>query len=131
MICHVSPDVTGEELTQMAKNIEERLKTELFARTTIGIGTVSEHLREGQEVRVKVIGIDENGRINLSVKKAAEPPRRAPAEGTAERRQEKSEPSFEDKLKRFMHESDSRMSDARRYTEKKSTRKGNRRNDYD
>lgn len=46
VICHVAPDVTGEELTQMAKNIEERLKTELFARTTIGIGTVSEHLRE-------------------------------------------------------------------------------------
>ena len=36
----------GEELTKMAKAIEDKLKTELFVRTTIGIGTVSEHLRE-------------------------------------------------------------------------------------
>ena len=28
----------------------------------------------GQEVKVKVIGIDENGRINLSIKKAMDPP---------------------------------------------------------
>lgn len=46
VVCQVSPDTTGDELTQMAKNMEERLKTELFARTTIGIGTIAEHLRE-------------------------------------------------------------------------------------
>ncbi|MBE6927727.1 MAG: PucR family transcriptional regulator [Ruminococcaceae bacterium] len=46
IIRQVSTDITGEELTMMAKSIEERLKTELFARTTIGIGTISEHLRE-------------------------------------------------------------------------------------
>jgi S1 RNA binding domain protein len=95
------------------------------------VSDVSEHLHEGQEVRVKVIGIDENGRINLSVKKASEPPRGTAAERPRERRPEKPEPSFEDKLKQFMQESDSRMSDARRYTEKKGTRRGNRRNNYD
>ena len=46
VVRQVSPDITGEELMQIAKTIEDRLKTELFARTTIGIGTVSEHLRE-------------------------------------------------------------------------------------
>ncbi len=46
LVQQVPPDTTGEELTQTAHTIEERLKTELFARTTIGIGTVSEHLRE-------------------------------------------------------------------------------------
>ncbi|MBE6984077.1 MAG: PucR family transcriptional regulator [Ruminococcaceae bacterium] len=46
VVRQVSFDTTGEELNKMAKAIEDRLKTELFARTTIGIGTVSEHLRE-------------------------------------------------------------------------------------
>ena len=34
---------------------------------------VREHLTEGQEVKVKIIGIDESGRINLSIKKALAP----------------------------------------------------------
>ena len=46
LVRQVSPETTGEELTKLARTIEDRLKTELFARTTIGIGTVSEHLRE-------------------------------------------------------------------------------------
>ena len=46
IVQQVPPDVPGDELTRMAKTIEERLKTELFVRTTIGIGTVAEHLRE-------------------------------------------------------------------------------------
>ena len=46
VVRQVPPDITGEELTRMAKTIEERLKAELFVRTTIGIGTVSEHLHE-------------------------------------------------------------------------------------
>lgn len=46
VVRQVAPDTTGEELTRVAKTIEERLKTELFARTTIGIGTIAEHLRE-------------------------------------------------------------------------------------
>ena len=40
------------------------------------VSEVSEYLKEGQEVKVKVIGIDENGRINLSIKKAMDPPPR-------------------------------------------------------
>lgn len=40
------------------------------------VNEVSDHLQEGQEVKVKVIGIDENNRINLSIKKVTEPPAR-------------------------------------------------------
>ena len=46
VVRQVSHDTEGEELTQIAKSIEERLKAELFARTTIGIGTIAEHLVE-------------------------------------------------------------------------------------
>lgn len=40
------------------------------------VNEVSDHLQEGQQVKVKVIGIDENNRINLSIKKVTEPPAR-------------------------------------------------------
>ena len=43
------------------------------------VNEVSDHLQEGQEVKVKVIGIDESNRINLSIKKVTEPPARPPA----------------------------------------------------
>ena len=46
LVRQVPADTTGEELTRVGRTIEERLKSELFVRTTIGIGTISEHLRE-------------------------------------------------------------------------------------
>ena len=46
VIRQVAPDITAEELNRMAKGIEDQLKAELFVRTTIGIGTIAEHLRE-------------------------------------------------------------------------------------
>ena len=98
------------------------------------VNQVSDHLQVGQEVKVKVIGIDEAGRINLSIKKALDPPpqqdrRRSampPGQRTADRRA--SPPSFEDKLKQFMQDSDSRMSGVRQYSENKKSRRGRRSN---
>ena len=40
------------------------------------VSEVSEYLKEGQAVKVKVIGIDQNNRINLSIKQVAPPPAR-------------------------------------------------------
>ena len=107
------------------------------------VNDVKDYLKEGQEVKVKVIGIDENGRINLSIKKATDPPPRPAGQGrpmggarpagggrsggfsrgpAAPR-----EPaSFEDKLKQFMQASDSKLSELH-YTEKRSSnRRGGR-----
>ena len=113
------------------------------------VNEVSDHLQEGQQVKVKVIGIDDNNRINLSIKKVTEPPARsagaqggrpprqgggAPRQGGSAPRQQNSgfvprpaapkEPTdFEDRLKQFMQSSDSKLSELR-YLEKKG---GNRR----
>ncbi len=45
VIKQLSGEVTGEDLEAIARSIEEKLKSELYVKTVIGIGTVAEHLR--------------------------------------------------------------------------------------
>ena len=95
------------------------------------VNEVSDHLQEGQEVKVKVIGIDQANRINLSIKQVAPPPQRGPRPNGGGRpsqgggrpmsfaRPAPKEPSdFEDRLKQFMQESDSRMAGNRLYSDR-------------
>ena len=102
------------------------------------LNDVKDHLKEGQEVKVKVIGIDENGRINLSIKKAMDPPPRPAGQGRPMGRPgghngggfrgkpAPAEPaSFEDRLKQFMAASDSKLSELRQ-SERRSSRRGGR-----
>lgn len=94
------------------------------------VSNVKDHVSEGQTVKVKVIGINETGKINLSIKQAeaapaqrreASPPvRRLAAENRQAPPAPPAEPSFEDKLKHFMQDSDSRISGSRLYADKKS-----------
>lgn len=112
------------------------------------VNDVKDHLTEGQEVKVKIIGIDESGRINLSIKKAMDPPPRpaAPAggfnrgprpggasggfnrggaPGGFNRSAAPKEPAtFEDKLKQFMQSSDSKLSEMRVNERKGGNRRG-------
>ncbi len=94
------------------------------------VSDISEHLAEGDQVKVKVIEIDANNRINLSIKQALPPPPKkterrgstgqANAGTSAGRKQEaysskqsqtKTPTSFEDQLKQFMAASDSKLSE--------------------
>ena len=85
---------------------------------------INEHLKVGDAVKVKVIGIDEKGRINLSVRQAqpkpepvprpARPPRQAPRpepEVDFVPVEQKGPASFEDMLQKFKQDSDSKLSD--------------------
>lgn len=100
------------------------------------VNDVHEHVSEGQTVKVKVIGVNEAGKINLSMKQAESRPaqqqrgtdpaerRSAPKPASQDRRSPAPAPlgeaTFEDKLKQFMQDSDSRMSGSKMYTDKKS-----------
>ncbi len=92
---------------------------------------ISQHLQVGQVVAVRVLKVDENGRYSLSIKKAQDaPPQRrreaAPVAPTPVREQS-AQDSFEDKLKAFMQSSDSRISDLKHNTDRKTGgRKGRR-----
>lgn len=106
------------------------------------VNDIHEHLTEGQTVKVMVIGT-ENGKINLSIKRTVAPPskpqynrprpssdrpqqggerpahdRRRPAQSTAPSAPQTK--SFDDMLKQFMTESDSKISSLRQYSDRKT-----------
>lgn len=95
------------------------------------VSDIREHLTEGQDVKVLVIST-ENDKINLSIKKTQTPPPRqprfrentapAPAPRQAAAPAGESQ-SFDDMLKRFMADSDSKISGCRQYEHKSKTRR--------
>lgn len=89
------------------------------------VSDIRAHLTEGQDVRVKVIGIDETGRISLSIKRAQEQQRPArPQRTSAPQQRQKSEPmTFEEKLKQFMSDSDSKISGCKQYEHRTKSRR--------
>ena len=92
------------------------------------VNDINEHLQVGQEVKVKIIGIDDNGRISLSIRKAEPAPSR-PAPSYAPKPQAQRQPvelSFEDKLKQFMQDSDSKISGIKQYSDRRTSRRPRR-----
>ncbi len=88
------------------------------------VSDIRAHLTEGQEVRVKIIGIDEAGKISLSIKRAQEQQRPARTQQAPPPRPQKSEPlTFEEKLKQFMSDSDSKISGCRQYEHRTKSRR--------
>ena len=97
------------------------------------VSDLHEYLTEGQTVKVMVIGLD-NGKINLSIKRTLPAPTREQAlrprqsfqrDRPPERAQQPApekpqQKSFDDMLKQFMSESDSKMSSIRAYSDHKT-----------
>ena len=114
---------------------------------------VHDFLSERDKVKVKVVSIDDRGKIGLSIKQLQEKkPEEAaarPAAGGSSFRAQGSAPraprdfhrqggrfgggrtsaSFEDKLSKFLKDSDERLTDLRRKTDSKRGGRGSRRSD--
>ena len=104
------------------------------------VNEIRDHLTENQEVTVKVIGVNEAGKVSLSIKKAVENDQAAPAaprqhqkrsgDGGQNRsranvwepkkQQPVSEMSFEDMMSRFKQTSEERQCDLKRSTDRKN-----------
>ena len=111
------------------------------------VNDIHEHLTEGQDVRVMVIAVDPSGKINLSIKRTQEAPRQQaggharpqqagrgrpsfdrPRSAHPDRSRSDSyrpsqprEPqSFDDMLKQFMQDSDSKISSLKQYSDHRS-----------
>ncbi|UTR12455.1 MULTISPECIES: S1 domain-containing RNA-binding protein [Evansella] len=99
---------------------------------------INEFLSVGDEVEVKVLNVEADGKIGLSIRKAKDKPaperaerpersgrpqKRGPRQNTRPR-----EVSFEDKMSRFLKDSEERLASLKRNTESKrggrSTKRG-------
>ena len=103
------------------------------------VDDISKFLKDGQQIQVKLIGIDQANRINLSIKKALPQEERPQQQDRPQRAQRPYRPAagksqtpaapavpltpeeeFENKLKAFMQSSESRMSDVRSQKDRRS-----------
>ncbi len=103
------------------------------------VSNVGDHVQLGQTVKVMLLSVTPEGKINLSIKRAvSEPPK---SEARPRRQEQPPMPSqvyvrptpvatetsgnqdFEDRLKRFMQESDSRIADSRMYADHRQRRR--------
>jgi len=94
---------------------------------------IKEFLKEGQEVKVKIVAISDEGKISLSIKKATESaPEEKPRQNNrpnrnsdrpranvwqGQQKQQKEAMSFEEMMAQFKVVSDEKMSDLKRSTE--------------
>lgn len=98
---------------------------------------VHDFLQIGDKVAVKIVSVDDKGRIGLSIKQAQAPTERKEIRTKPEFRERKFDShrrsngtaSFEDRLSRFLKESDERLMDLKRNTESKRGGRGARRAD--
>ena len=101
------------------------------------VSDIREHLTEGQDVKVMVINTD-GGKLNLSIKRLEPKPQRefkpdarrregTPTQSRPARQAPTPPPApktadqlFEEKLKQFMSESDSKISSIRQYSDRRT-----------
>ncbi|WP_017729495.1 S1 domain-containing RNA-binding protein [Halalkalibacterium ligniniphilum] len=102
---------------------------------------INEFLTVGQEVEVKVVNVEKDGKIGLSIRKTKDSPERParpqsssqrssrPSNGGGRGNRPNNRPtlSFEDKMNRFLKDSEERLTAIKRQTESKRGGRGARR----
>ena len=98
---------------------------------------INEHLKVGDEVEVKVMNVEADGKIGLSIRKAKPQPERPerPERPSRPRRDNnrsndrngQPKENFEQKMARFLKDSDERLATLKRATESKRGGRGARR----
>ena len=106
------------------------------------VNEIKDHLTEGQQVKVKVLGISEEGKISLSIKKALPPPpkkgfkgrndnrsgdRKPRADKAVPKEPQTPESAFEEMMSRFKASSDERMGDIKKNIDNKRRNTSRRR----
>ena len=124
----VKGKVTG--ITNFGAFIEVEGKTGLVHISEVAdsyVKDIKEHLKEQDKVKVKVISIDDNGKISLSIKQAnvkKKSVKPAEIEWTTEKK--KSAPAnFEDIMSRFLKDSEERQQDFKKHQEFKTRSRKN------
>lgn len=90
---------------------------------------IKDFIKEQDQVKVKVLSIDPNGKISLSIRQLQPPPPPKPVFREERRPMVNRVPevTFEDKISKFLKDSDERISEVRRNTDSKRGGRGARR----
>lgn len=100
---------------------------------------INDHLKVGDQVEVKVINVEKDGKIGLSIKKAKDRPEQPererkqyshsqrPRQGRSNDRNNARPENFETKMAKFLKDSEDRLSSLKRHTESKRGGRGARR----
>ena len=84
---------------------------------------IKEHLKEQDKVKVKILSIEPNGKISLSIKQANPVKKSAkPAEidWNAEKKKQQNSANFEDIMSKFLKDSEERLADVKKHQDFKS-----------
>lgn len=118
-------------ITKFGAFVEVEGKTGLLHISEISktfVKDINKHLKENQVVKVKVISIDEDGKISLSMKQIEEEkPRRTNAPQEVDWNREKNKVNscnFEDSLSKFLKESEERLKEMKSFKVNKNQGNG-------
>ncbi|PKR77512.1 RNA-binding protein S1 [Halalkalibacillus sediminis] len=82
---------------------------------------INEHLSVGDEVEVKVLNVEKDGKIGLSIKKAKE------NYGKKQQPPKKRSENFESKMNKFLKESEEKLTSLKKHTESRRGGRGAKR----
>ncbi|MDR4950302.1 S1 domain-containing RNA-binding protein [Neobacillus cucumis] len=97
---------------------------------------INDHLKVGDQVEVKVLNVEKDGKIGLSIKKAKDRPEpekkqysqsQRPRQSRSNDRNNNKPETFESKMAKFLKDSEDRLSSLKRNTESKRGGRGARR----
>lgn len=87
---------------------------------------IREHLKEDDKVKVKVISVDDKGKISLSIKQAMPPKRKSVKPVDLEWNSEKKakpKQNFEDIMSKFLKDSEERLQDVKKHQDVKQRKR--------
>jgi len=97
---------------------------------------INDHLKVGDQVEVKVLNVEKDGKIGLSIKKAKDRPEpekkpyshsQRPRQNRSNDRNNQKGETFESKMAKFLKDSEDRLTSLKRNTESKRGGRGARR----
>ncbi|SFC66833.1 S1 domain-containing RNA-binding protein [Clostridium uliginosum] len=110
-------------ITNFGAFIEVEGKTGLVHISEVAdsyVKDIREHLKEQDKVKVKVISIDDNGKISLSIKQAniqKKSVKPAEIDWNTNDKKKTNSGNFEDIMSRFLKDSEERMQDVKKHQE--------------
>lgn len=114
---------TVVNITNFGAFIEVEGKTGLVHISEVAdsfVKDIREHLKEEQKVKVKVISIDDNGKISLSIKQAniqKKSVKPVEFDWNTEKPNKTGSVNFEDKISKFLKDSEEKMQDVKKHQE--------------